>query len=209
MSFRWQMISIATACALAFILIYTQPEEARPHTTTPESAAFQAEKEAVLDAARATQFITHERQARERQDQLLQNEADLAARAQAATKMISSRQMFQLAKGAAWMQIITTNQPLYQSLRALAAKSPGGVTPCTICDGKSYMRGCITCDRSSGKCPSCQGSGRTAHNAVCPVCVGSGKCFTCSGIGRMLCPFCDDGAIDVRRPPPSTTLPIE
>ena len=203
------MITIATACALAFILTYTQPEPDASQQPTTESLVVQAERQAVLAATRASQFVTHDRQLRERQDQLQAAEADLAAQAQAGRKMIASRQVFQLAKGAAWMQLITTHHPLYLALRQQAAKLPGGVTPCTICDGKSYMSGCVMCDHNDGKCPSCKGTGRTANNAYCPVCVGSGKCFGCNGIGRMLCPFCDDGMIDVRRAPPATTIPIE
>lgn len=209
MSFRWQMISLATACALAFILIYTQPDEPVVAHAETENPAVQSKKAAELEAIRATQFVAHEKQVRERQEQLQKNETDLAARAHAASRMIASRQMFQLAKGAAWVQVITTNQPLYKALRELAANSPGGVTPCTICDGNSYLKSCVMCEHNDGKCPSCKGSGRTAHNAYCPVCVGSGKCFVCPGTGRMLCPFCDDGMIDLRRAPPATTIPIE
>lgn len=203
------MISIATACALAFILIYTRPDPTGPGHAAPEALVAQAQKKAELEATRASQFVTHDRQLRERQEQLRAAEADLAAKAQAGAKMIVSRQIFQQAKGAAWLQLITTNRPLYLALRAQAAKAPGGVTPCTICDGKSYLSGCVMCDQHRGKCPSCQGTGRTVNQNYCPVCVGSGKCFSCNGIGRMLCPFCDDGMIDVRRPPPATTIPIE
>ena len=203
------MISIATACALTFIFIYTQPEPAGRSQPTAESLVARTQKRAALEATRASQFVTHDRQLRERQDQLLAAEADLAAKAQAGRKMIASRQVFQLAKGAAWLQVITTNRPLYLALRTHAARSPGGLTPCTICDGKSYLSGCVMCDQPRGKCPSCKGTGRTVNKAYCPVCVGSGKCFLCTGVGRMLCPFCDDGMIDVRRAPPATTIPIE
>ena len=209
MSFRWQMITIATACALAFILTYTQPEPAASQQPTTESLVVQAERQAVLEATRASQFVTHDRQLRERQDQLRAAEAALAARALAGGKMVASRQLFQHTKGAAWMQLITTHHPLYLALRQQAAKLPGGVTPCTICDGKSYLSGCVVCDHNNGKCPSCKGSGRTVNHNYCPVCVGSGKCFVCNGIGRMLCLFCDDGMIDIRRAPPATTIPIE
>ena len=209
MSFRWQMIAIATACVLAFILISTQPETSAPGQAKAESLVAQAQQQAALEATRARQFVTHDRQLRERQEQLRAAEADLAAKAQAGTKMIASRQMLQQSKGGAWLQLITTNRPLYLALRAQAAKLPGGVTPCTICDGKSYLSGCVLCDHNNGKCPSCKGTGRTVNHNYCPVCVGSGKCFGCNGIGRMLCPFCDDGMIDVRRAPPATTIPIE
>ena len=209
MSFRWQMISIATACALAFILIASQPETAAPGHAAPESVVAQAQQKAVLEATRASQFVTHDRQLRERQEQLRAAEADLAAKAEAGAKMIASRQLFQQSKAGAWLQLITTNRPLYLALRAQAAKALGGVTPCTICDGKSYLSGCVLCDHNNGKCPSCQGTGRTVNHNYCPVCVGSGKCFSCNGIGRMLCPFCDDGMIDIRRAPPATTIPIE
>ena len=44
MSFRWQMISIAVACALAFIFIYTQPSESSLNQHAPD---------AVMSAAQA------------------------------------------------------------------------------------------------------------------------------------------------------------
>jgi hypothetical protein len=207
MSFRWQMISIAVACALAFIFIYTSPPESSLNPSAPEAVVSVASA-AAIDQLRATQFATHDRQLRDREEQLFSAEADIAARSRAARKMPEARQVIQFNKNPAWINVISTNRALYLALREQAAKSPNGQVPCTICDSKSYMRGCVVCE-IPGKCPACKGSGRTPNREWCPVCVGSGKCFLCSGIGRMLCPFCDDGMIDFRRPPPATTMPIQ
>ena len=115
--------------------------------------------------------------------------------ARASAQSGESRRFINRSYASAWKSVIETNRPLYLKLRAKAATSPRGETPCTICDGQSYLAYCIMCRAHPGKCPTCQGNGHTAGDELCPTCLGGGKCFTCSGHSKMLCPYCDDGTI--------------
>ena len=115
--------------------------------------------------------------------------------ARAAEHAEETRRFLNRSRTEAWATVIRTNRERYLALRAKAAHSPNDETPCTICDGKSYLAHCIMCTTGRGKCEACHGSGHTAADEICPACLGNGKCFTCSGHGRMLCPYCDDGMV--------------
>ncbi len=107
----------------------------------------------------------------------------------------------------AWQQVLATNQAGYAKLLEQARASANGEVPCTICDGFSYMP-CVMCPHHDGKCVTCKGSGQLTGDAICPACLGSGKCYLCTGSGKMFCPYCDDGTIQARRPPPAAFPPI-
>ena len=94
----------------------------------------------------------------------------------------------------------------YSALLNQAKQSTRGQVECTICDGFSYMP-CVMCTDHNGKCIRCEGSGHLSPDVYCPSCMGKGKCYLCSGSGKMLCPFCNDGMIDIHWPPPTQSPP--
>jgi hypothetical protein len=124
----------------------------------------------------------------------------------ASRSMPASRQEARAAATPAWLQVLSTNEEKYASLIARAKQSPKGQVECTICDGLSYMP-CIMCDQHDGKCVRCGGSGHKGLDAYCPTCLGKGKCYLCAGSGKMFCPFCHDGMIDLKWPAPSQLPP--
>lgn len=128
-------------------------------------------------------------------------------RANAAAQTVKYREALQSLKSAPWSQYIAAHLREYQSLRAKAAASPDGRTACTICDGKGKTDFCVLCG-STGKCPTCDGSGRLLGGDFCPTCQGNGNCYLCKGFKKMACAFCDDGVIDIKAPPPPNQMPI-
>ncbi|HEY2952876.1 MAG TPA: hypothetical protein VGK40_09850 [Verrucomicrobiae bacterium] len=147
------------------------------------------------------------RQIEQRSRQLETQARHLERMEVAKSQMMARRREVQSASYAAWNEVLSANHEHYLQLRDQAGKTPGGQIPCTICDGFSYMR-CVTCRNHDGKCITCKGTGRLALDAYCPSCLGSGKCYVCTGSGKMFCPFCDDGMIDARRPPPNSFPPL-
>jgi hypothetical protein len=133
-------------------------------------------------------------------------ETEHGKRMRAAQHMEESRRHWQWELRTPWQELIKTNYTAYEELLATARQSPNGTTPCTLCDGKSYMP-CILCEHQEGKCIDCNGRGRRG-NEYCPTCVGTGRCYLCSGYGKMFCPFCDDGTIDIKHPRPAGLPPI-
>jgi hypothetical protein len=191
------------------VYIYTsarQKEEKVVHTHTFDPAAFRAvdwfpghgfspeEKRTYLEAV--------ERRVKE----LVAMELEMAKRDRAAQQMATSRRQAQMVTMMAWSSVIKTNYPAFLALRHKAASSPDGTTPCTICDGFSYMP-CVMCSHRDGKCITCKGTGKRAGGEYCPSCSGDGKCYLCTGSGKMFCPFCDDGMIDVKWPMPTNFPP--
>jgi hypothetical protein len=144
----------------------------------------------------------HWRTTEERIRYLVSLEDRRAREDRAARKVPGSRRPLQLSVLGAWTSVIRTNMARYHELYAQAKNHPKGEVPCTICDSASYMP-CIMCPNHNGKCVSCGGSGRAEAQELCPSCQGTGKCYLCSGIGKMFCPFCDDGAIRVDWPLPN------
>jgi hypothetical protein len=143
-----------------------------------------------LDSAHRTQTVIRVR--------YLANQEDKRERLGEASKdTVRNRRFLNLTRADAWESVLRTNQALFESLQRQAASSRNGETPCTICDGFSYLRYCVICNRNDGLCPSCGGTGEASGsgNALCPTCEGTGKCYGCNGAGKMLCPFCDDGMV--------------
>jgi len=149
----------------------------------------------------------HHAAATARIEQLKKQELELEKLAEIQEQSHLSRDLLRQAHQYQWTAILRTNQTAFYALLKQAAKAPGGVVPCTICDGKSYMAFCAICNRVDGKCPTCGGSGQASTGKLCPPCGGTGKCFLCSGSGKMLCAFCDDGMIDVKHPLPPRDIP--
>ena len=133
-------------------------------------------------------------------------EAEQAKRARAGKHSEDSRRHWQWELRSPWQSLIKTNYAAYEELLEKARQSPHGVTPCTLCDGQSYMP-CLLCKENNSKCLDCNGRGRRGAE-YCPTCIGTGRCYLCSGFGKMLCPFCDDGSIDVQHPRPAVLPPI-
>jgi CheY-like chemotaxis protein len=124
----------------------------------------------------------------------------------AAIKMADAREQLRRNKQPAWSRLVSTNGAAYQKLRALAVSSPKGITPCTLCDGRGKVDYCVLCE-GKGKCLTCGGTGHLQTGDLCPNCLGSGKCYLCGGGGKMACPFCDDGEVYAKLPPPPDRLP--
>ena len=139
----------------------------------------------------------------ERQTKLVEMTDRKMKREMAIAKKLAFRTALSASKQIVWNQILMTNSTEFYALRKIAARTPGGVTPCTLCDGEGYMDECIVCKNSDGKCVTCYGTG-TLNNGkdICPTCIGSKNCYFCNGFKKMLCPFCDDGMIDIQVPLP-------
>ena len=165
------------------------------------------EPQAVSSDAIRKESAAQEEQTRLRVAELSRLEMERDKRQQAAARMEDSRKSLQVARTAAWSGVIATNWQALQALRQKAAASPGGETPCTLCDGKGYMGFCILC-HDHGKCPSCTGTGHASSDAYCPTCLGTGKCYLCFGSRHMSCPFCNDGMIAVKWPLPPSKMPV-
>lgn len=127
--------------------------------------------------------------------------------ARAANEMLRTRRQAALQAHGGWSEILKANMPVYDALLEKAKSQPREQTPCTICDGLSYMP-CVMCKNHDGKCLTCGGSGHDVRDEFCPSCFGKGKCYLCNGNGKMFCPFCDDGTIKARGTPPSNFPPL-
>jgi DnaJ-class molecular chaperone len=134
-------------------------------------------------------------------------ELEQGKRQRAAEKMEEFRKDLQFAKASAWSAVLVKNWQAFKALRQKAAASPHGQTPCTLCDGTGHMDHCVLC-HDSGKCPTCGGTGKAAHEEYCPTCQGKGSCYLCRGSKGMTCPFCDDGTVDVKGPVPPGMPPL-
>jgi hypothetical protein len=127
-------------------------------------------------------------------------------RAVAAKDLSFYRQRILNSRHAEWTVILEKYWAEYQQLLGIAKQSHAGVTDCTICGGDTYLNFCIFCAESSnGICATCLGDGLRFGHELCPSCRGNGKCFmgTSGELHRMICPFCDDGSINVDQPAPS------
>lgn len=184
-------VALVLICTLALSRQSPAPSESSASSLTAASAPI------VVMAREAMEKDTElqRQQTEERIAALSRREAGQERYARATAQSGESRRFINRSYAGAWKSVIETNRSLYLKLRARAATSPHGETPCTICDGQSYLAYCIMCRAHPGKCPTCQGHGHTAGDELCPTCLGGGKCFTCSGYNRMLCPYCDDGAV--------------
>lgn len=184
-------VALVLICTLALSRQRPVPKESPDNSNRATAAPLTVMAREALERDAELQ----RQQTEERIAALNRREAGQERYARAAAQSGESRRFINRSYAGAWKSVIETNRPLYSKLRAKAATSPNGETPCIICDGQSYLAYCIICRAHPGKCPTCQGHGRTAGDELCPTCLGSGKCYTCSGHAKMLCPYCDDGAI--------------
>ena len=145
-----------------------------------------------------------------RKEQLWQLENSQTKRSESARELPDYRQRVLGAHQAEWTALLEQHWAEYEHLVKEAQQSKNGMTDCTICGGDTYLDFCIFCEeKSNGKCASCRGEGNRFGNDLCPTCQGDGNCFMCTDdLHQMMCPFCDDGDIDIDRPAPSP-YPIE
>lgn len=179
-----------------------EPVSARdPAAVTPTS-----EQTAAANRSLADQEQLQARQTEERIQDLKSQARHQSLLEAAHQQMPVTRRKVRESITNAWTRLLSANDVLYSSLLDKAKQTSRGQTPCTICDGDSYMP-CLLCQNHNGKCTECGGVGHFGSDAYCPACLGKGKCYLCAGSGKMLCPFCDDGMIEVNWPPPSLTPP--
>lgn len=171
--------------------------------TIPSSVNARGAKTPVLHDEAA-----YQRELKTRIEELSRMEEQKERRERASSKTAAVRQELHLAKQHLWSEVLATNGPAFQALREKAKTSRNGETPCTICDGKGYMHFCLICANNSGVCVTCSGAGQIALNELCPTCLGTRKCYKCFGTGKMLCAFCNDGAISHRTPSPPRAMPV-
>jgi len=140
-------------------------------------------------------------------DDLSRRVADKEKRDRAGAQTVEYRKGLQMSRDGDWQRFLNPRKAEYKALRAKAVADPHGTTPCTICNGRGSMDDCFLCG-STGKCPTCKGTGQVSADGYCPTCLGSGKCFHCNGTGKLVCPFCDDGDVYAKAPPVPSQLPI-
>ncbi len=141
-----------------------------------------------------------------RRVELQRIDEQLKKRELSARELPDYRQRILSSHQAEWTQFLEDNWQEYLALLAAAKKSNNGKIDCTICEGDTYLDFCFFCSvPSNGKCASCDGHGTRFGDELCPTCQGNGKCFMCNNSHQMMCPFCEDGAIDIDAPPPSRT----
>ena len=184
---------------LAQILTPAIVRATAPPPATPKCAASLVDT-AAFEAA-------HEQETQVHAQALTQLQEARAKFDLAASKMESSRKFLQLVYAGRWITVLTTNWPTYKDLRRQASSTATQAVFCTICKGTERLPYCIICSDDKGKCVSCRGSGRASLDEICPTCLGKRKCFLCSGGGHMSCPFCIEGMVDTRQPPPANQLP--
>jgi hypothetical protein len=173
---------------------------------TNEIAAVHIETAAAADAGFREQRA-YESSTQNRIEQLSSLEQARERRAQAAKLSHEVRERLLMIHQKTWATVISTNRETFAKLRYAAAHSVTGQSQCTICDGKGVLDYCILC-QNTGKCPTCKGTGKLEHDDLCPTCLGTGKCYLCFGNGKMTCPFCDDGIVSAKGPPPPQFMPL-
>jgi len=197
------VVPLLIACWLAYALVAGRgstesPPKAEPESNPPDSGTeVVTQPEVVADEAQTLSPATG----------LALLELEQGKRQRAAAKNEESRKDLQFAASTVWSNVLVSNWPAFKALREKAAHSPHGQTPCTLCDGRGKMHFCVLC-RNSGKCTTCGGTGKAAHNEYCPTCLGKGTCYLCRGSKGMTCPFCDDGTVDVKGPIPPGMMPL-
>jgi hypothetical protein len=202
---RLQLFGLLLICALAVVAFKSQRDDA-PAAKAIEVA--DGSLPIISEEERAHQFVAHERLTRARIAELARMDEKKNRREHAAAATKVMREDLRSTKQDAWSEVISSNWNRFMELREKAAHLKNGETPCTICDGKGYMHSCILCTEKQGVCVACKGTGKTLVGDPCPVCLDTGKCFLCFGSGKMLCPFCNDGMIDAKWPPPPRQMPI-
>jgi len=140
-----------------------------------------------------------------RRTQLLQLEEVQTKRARSARELPEYRQRILGARQAEWTALLKRHWAEYERLLEVAKRAKHGTADCTVCEGDTYLDFCMFCNEpSNGVCAACAGEGLQFGKELCPACQGSGSCFMCTDeLHQMICPFCDDGAIDIDLPAPS------
>jgi hypothetical protein len=185
--------------------------EPRPDVPAAVSEAGAANQPQQLsDAEVQRQFAAMEQDKQSVAEELSRRAADQGKRARAGAKTVEYRKVIQANRAPEWTAFIRAHWPTYKSLRSQAAAHHDGQTPCTICDGRGSVESCFLC-KSSGKCQTCKGTGKLelSSDELCPSCLGTGKCYLCAGTGKMICPFCEDGRVDIKLPLVPGGLPVE
>lgn len=181
-------------------LLHDNPDEANNASSnkTVEIVDWSLQKDVELEATEA------------RKEQLWQLEDSQTKQRDSAKELPHYRQRVLGAHQAEWTALLEKHWLEYERLLQKAQQSSNGMTDCTICGGDTYLDFCIFCNEpSDGDCASCQGDGHRFGNELCPTCQGDGNCFMCTEeLHQMMCPFCDDGDIDIDRPAPSP-YPVE
>jgi len=197
--------------ALLFFLgvgVYWYSSRDNGSAPAPAAATPAAEQPPALSQAEIQkQFEALEKDKEASLAKLGSEEANAQLRERAATKTFQAREQVQFARQSYWAKVLSTNWPAYKKLHAQAMASPQGTAPCTICNGRGKMDFCVVCN-GSGKCQTCGGTGYLPNGELCPDCLGSKICYMCNGSGKMACPFCDDGLVYSKMPPPPNLLPI-
>jgi len=194
---RWHYIIGAVLLLLAFQWLRNDtPEKATDVSSTAdrvEIVDWSLQKDVELEATQA------------RKIELLQLEEVQTKRSASARELPNYRQRILSARQAEWTAFLDKHWEEYQRLIEVAKLNENGKTFCTICEGDTYLDFCIFCNEpSNGVCVTCQGEGLHFGNELCPSCQGSGRCFMCTkDLHQMMCPFCDDGDIDIDYSEPS------
>lgn len=206
---------LGLAAIIGLLAYWNASDEPSPPPAAPPAEVVPVTSPARLEVHQEEQARA-ERAGRE-QDQaaaqaIAAKERDFALRAKAEARGKQERPAVAQRFTRPYAVFIRTNTPTYLALveraKALAGK-PNAEVRCTICSGDHYLRFCLLCRELNGKCRNCEGTGRIFVTEYCDWCIGSGKCFLCAGYGKMLCPFCDDGVIDPKLPPPGNELKVE
>ena len=201
----YHIIGVALLCWLTYLLTAGQ-SSSFPGSRTEETTG---PSELARWGVRTRGPAGQDPRTQARIDKLSGLEIERGMRDRATANMQEARIVLRLQKNSAWIDMLTANWQAFQTLRRHAVESPTGETPCTLCDGTGSMEFCVLCEHDHGKCLTCGGTGRTPSGGYCPSCLGKGKCYLCGGTGKMTCPFCDDGIVSLKLPPPPATMPLE
>ena len=199
---------LAILCCLLAVWLGWCVSRGPEQSTQPERNSVAAEatnRQAELEQAREQAVV--EEQTRQQVVELAKLEREQHEHSELAIKQHERLMRLRASRADAWSQVLTTNWPVYQTLREKALNSREGTSPCTICNGRGSLPFCVVCE-GNGKCLDCNGTGKTPFGERCPTCRGSGKCYLCRGSGKMPCLFCDDGLVYFKGLPPSTKLPL-
>ena len=177
---------------------------------TDASTVAKPQPQTISQAEIQRQFTAMQQDQQSAAAELARRDAARGLRARAEAKTVEYRKVLQIDFADEWTSFLRDHWQTYKDLRARAAASRDGKTPCTICDGHGLMDSCFLCG-STGMCPTCKGTGKLSltSDELCPTCLGSGKCYRCAGTGKMVCPFCDDGIVDIHAAPPPNLLPLD
>lgn len=205
MSARVQFIGF---CLVGAIVYAVNAINKTPDTVVAKTeSTISVEESVVAKSESGAAQSGYEQEVQARVQKLVEMSAKKASHDLAGSKMTESRKFLAITYRPQWANVLATNWSAFMGLRQKAAHTPTRETPCTLCDGNGSEPFCILCPKRVGKCVTCQGSGHIVAGQVCPTCYGNGACYLCFGSGKMLCPFCNNGVIEFRRPLPQGYMP--